>query len=133
VEAQSSLKIDDIAKRMPANQPRYILHKFSHENDKKELAVLTLFIYFCPENAHPRLKMTYSMLKAHAVRACEKLGVEPGKQYECTEASTELTVAAILAQLYVRVAERKVIARPKPAGKGGRRLVGGTKFDAKSN
>jgi len=77
--------------------------------------------------------MTYSSLKAQAMRACEKMGLETQKQYECTEAATELTSSAVLSALYPRAVERKAIARPKPAGKGNRRLVGGTKFDSSKN
>jgi len=125
-EKTSTSKLEEFAKQMPTNQPRYVLHRFSHEMDGKS-TFTTVFIYYCPEAAHPRAKMTYSTFKGMCVRAVQQLGVDVQKQYECTEPS-ELSAPAVISFLYPRAVEKKVAPKPKPAGKGARRMVGGAKF-----
>jgi len=119
---------EEIAKRMPAKEPRYAVYQFRHELEGKDAAPY-VFLYYCPMAAMPRMKMTYSSCKSIAVKLCEKVGGFPvSKQYEWSEPG-ELTSAALLAELYPKAAEKKVFTKPKKPGKS-RGLTQNTKFDA---
>jgi len=118
---------EEIAKRMPAKEPRYAVYQFRHEMEGKDAAPY-VFLYYCPMAAMPRQKMTYSSCKSIAVKLCEKMDVAMAKQFEWSEPG-ELTSAALLAELYPKVAEKKVFTKPKKPGKG-RGLTQNTKFDA---
>jgi len=73
--------------------------------------------------------MTYSSCKSIAVKLAEQHGITISKQFEFSE-SSELTTAALMAELYPKSSEKKVFAKPKKPGKGKAKLTGGTKFDA---
>jgi len=119
--------VEEIAKRMPAKEPRYAVYQFRHELEGKDAAPF-VFLYYCPMIAMPRQKMTYSSCKSIAVKLCEKMEVPIAKQFEWSETG-ELTSAALLAELYPKVAEKKVFTKPKKPGKS-RGLTQNTKFDA---
>jgi len=127
---------EDIAKKMPQKEPRYAITKFRHVtpaevgDGKQQQVAPFVFVYFCPDSAHPRLKMAYSSCKSIAVKLCEKYGIDIAKQFEYSEPS-ELTSSGLIAEIYPKASEKKVFAKPKTAaGKGGKRLTGGAKFNA---
>jgi len=123
----SNWTLDDIAKKMPSDEPRYIVHKFTHDVESKQLSPF-IFFYYCPEKAVPRQKMTYSSCKSIAVKIVEKFGLTISKHYEFNDVK-ELNQQAILAELYPKQSEKKVFGKPKKPGKGKAKLTGNTKFD----
>lgn len=77
---------EEIAKKMPQKEPRYAITKFRHVtpaevgDGKQQQVAPFVFVYFCPDSAHPRLKMAYSSCKSMAVKLCEKYGIDIAKQ-----------------------------------------------------
>jgi len=129
LERAGTMSVDDLGKSMPAKEGRYAVHRFSHENEGKA-TVAYIFVYYCPEAAHPKTKMPYSTFKASAVRVAQATGVEVAKQYECSEGN-EIKAEAFLLELYPRSADKKVFTKAKPkANKGKAGLIGKTKFSA---
>jgi len=130
VESYGKYTLEDIAKRMPTKEPRYVLHKYTHEFESKQISPL-LFLYYCPDVAMPRQKMTYSSCKSIAVKFCEKLGLVIHKQFEYSEI-IELTNQALFVELYPKASEKKTFAKPKKPGKGKVKLTNNTKFSSAS-
>jgi len=128
VEIVGKFAIDDIARRMPANEPRYAILRYPHEYESKAASPI-VFLYYCPDIAAPRSKMTYSSCKSIAVKYCEKLGLIITKQFEFSEVG-ELSGQALLQELYPKATEKKVFAKPKKPGKGQAKLTAGTKFES---
>lgn len=130
VERVGNLTVEEIAKLMPAKDARYTLHKFSHEHEGKNNTAF-MFLYYCPEAAPPKFKMSYSTFKATAVKVVVAAGIEIAKQFECSEPA-EIKGDAFLIELYPKLADKKIIskAKPKTAAKPKAGLIGGTKFSA---
>jgi len=129
LDRSATMSVDDIGKAMPAMEGRYVIHRFAHDNEGKQ-TFAWMFIYYCPEAAPPKTKMPYSTFKAMAVRVLQLNGLEPTKQYECSEPN-EIKADAFLLELYPRTADKKIINKPKPkAGKGKAGLISKTKFSA---
>jgi hypothetical protein len=72
-----------------------------------------VFLYYCPEIATPKIKMSYSTFKATAVKVVQANGIEVGKQFECNEPS-DIKTDAFLFELYPKMAEKKLITKAKP-------------------
>jgi len=123
-----NLEIEAIVKALPDNEPRFVLHNFKHDNEGKKASSF-VFVYYCPNIAIPKLKMFYSSSKSTVVALCEQLGASVAKQLE-TSVANELTRQLVLDELYPKKVDNKGFSKPKAAGKGGRRLAGGAKFDA---
>jgi len=129
VEASAQImSLEEIAKRLPAKEPRFAMHKFVHEVESKQMAPW-VFMYYCPDTAPPKLKMTYSSFKSIVVKWAEKQGVTVTKQFEFSE-TQELTTQALHTELYPKLSEKKVFAKPKKPGKGKGKLTADTKFDS---
>ncbi len=113
-----------------AKDARYTLHRFSHEHEGTQKSAW-MFLYYCPEAATPKFKMSYSTFKATAVKVCAANGIEIGKQFECSEPN-EIKADAFLIELYPKTADKKLITKAKPKGatKGKAGLIGGTKFSS---
>jgi len=126
--ALGNMEIEGIVKQLPDKEPRYVLHNFKHENEGKKASSF-VFVYYCPDAAIPKMKMFYSSSKSVVVNLCEQLGAQISKQIE-TSVSTELTKQLVMDELYPKKVDNKGFNKPKAAGKGGRRLAGGAKFDA---
>jgi len=130
LDRAGKLTVEEIAKLMPAKDARYILHRFSHEHEGKE-AIAFMFLYYCPDSALPKFKMSYSTFKATAVKVVQANGVEIGKQFECSEPN-EIKADAFLNELYPKSTDKKIIVKAKPkTGKPKTAgLIGKTKFNA---
>jgi hypothetical protein len=126
--AIGNMEIEGIVKQLPDKEPRFVLHNFKHDNDSKKASAF-VFVYYCPDIATPKLKMFYSSSKSVVVNLCEQLGASVTKQIETSQAG-ELTKQLVMDELYPKKADNKAFSKPKAAGKGGRRLAGGAKFDA---
>jgi len=131
LERVGSLTVEEIAKLMPPKDARYTLHKFVHQNEGKQASAY-MFIYYCPEAAPPKFKMSYSTFKASAVKVVAAAGIEIGKQFECSEPQ-EIKADAFLIELYPKTADKKLISKAKPktgGAKGKSGLIGGAKFSS---
>jgi len=123
-----NVEIDAFVKSLPDKEPRYVLHNFKHDNPDGKRVNAFVFVYYCPDIAIPKMKMFYSSSKSVVVSLCEQLGAPVTKQIETSQAG-ELTKQLVLDELYPKKVDNKGFSKPKAAGKGGRRLAGGTKFD----
>jgi hypothetical protein len=130
LDRAGNLTIEEIAKLMPAKDARYALHRFTHEHEGAQKSAY-MFLYYCPDAAAPKCKMSYSTFKATAVKVVQVNGIEIGKQFECSEPA-EIKGDAFLIELYPKITEKKVIskAKPKQAVKGKAGLIGGAKFSS---
>jgi twinfilin-like protein len=125
-ELVGNFKLEELAAKLPKNEPRYCLHRFTHEYEGKQMSPL-VFVYYCPDAASPKQKMTYSSCKSIVVKVAEKNNIVITKQVEISEPQ-ELSVAALTNELYPKQSEKKVFAKPKKPGKKPVGLTSGTKF-----
>eukprot|EP00741_Cyanophora_paradoxa_P004843 tig00000836_g4699.t1 len=119
--------------RLPENEPRFLVHRFEHRR-AGAAASATLFVFYCPEGAPPRLRMVHSTAKSSALEAVEAAGLPVSKTLE-VRAASELTEAALLEELYPSILKTGPAANPLAAapvaapakppvpGRGPRRLV----------
>jgi len=121
--------VDTFGKALPDKEPRYVLHNFKHDNPEGKRANAFVFVYYCPDVAIPKLKMFYSSSKSVVVGLCESMGAPVQKQIE-TNRAHEVTKELVMDELYPKKVDNKGFSKPKAAGKGGRRLAGGAKFDS---
>jgi hypothetical protein len=116
--------LEEIAKKMTRQEPRFIIHNFRHSNEGKEI-VATIFIYYCPDGAKPRLKMFYSSCKNVVQHIVTNTGITVAKSLETSEPS-EVTPASVLTELYPQQVAKAGFK--KPVSKGRRGMIGGVKF-----
>jgi len=129
LDRAGALALDDIAKAMPPKDARYTLLRFNHENEGKATSTI-MFVYYCPEAAIPKLKMSYSTYKSTVVRLIAGAGIEIAKHIECSEPA-EIKPDAFLLELYPKTADKKTFQKAKPKGaKGKGGLINKTKFSA---
>jgi twinfilin-like protein len=114
--------LEDVGKTLPENEPRYIFHAFTAENNETS----NVFIYYCPGKAPPRARMFYSTCKANVLKVIENLGLGETKRLECDMIS-EVSTQEVQSQLYPVVVEKKKISKPKGRSKAKFR---GAKFSA---
>ena len=125
IDEQGSWPIDDIAARLPANEPRYVLTNFVPTNSAAGSGgdSVFVFVYYCPDNIKPKLKMFYSTCKQVCIKLCEQLQLVVAKSLEISERS-ELTTAAVMEALYPQEAVKKTFKKPGRPGRGNARLIG---------
>jgi len=125
------INLEDIIKggHLPEKEPRYFIYRFNHSFEEKQQSSI-VFLYYCPDIATPRNKMTYSAMKQNVGRIAENLGITLTKTVEFTEPG-ELNAASLLQELYPKSSEKKVISKPRKPGKGATGLIGGAKFSSK--
>jgi len=124
--------MDDIQKVCTTKkEPRYVLHRYSHQSpDDSKTKEAMLFIYYCPDDANPRLKMMYSTCKSMVLRVLEKMEIKVTNKYEAST-SQELTDRVVMDELYPKKSEKLSFAKPKAkTAKGKRRLISKKKFSA---
>jgi len=129
LESSSNQTPEQLAKKLPAKEPRYILQRFPHQNEGKDTTA-SVFLFYCPEMANPKLKMPYASSKSVAVLGFNNAGIVITKNLEVST-EKEVTSDAYLSELYPKTTEKKTMAKPKLPGKaGGSRMHGAVKFDA---
>jgi len=117
VVTSGDLDIPAIVRQFPPSQPRYAAFRYSHSHpETKEDVATTVFVYYCPDVAGPRLKMFYSSCKSMAVKTCDKFGVTCQKQVEISVGS-ELSAAFLLDELYPKKTTTKAFAKPAKPGR----------------
>lgn len=105
------------------DQPRYIVHNYTH-TAKGEEKTKTLFIYYCPGKAKPKLKMFYSTCKQNILKIFENLGYSDYYNLEC-DCAAELTSEGIEEELYPKEVASTVFKKPSARGRGRKK---GAKF-----
>jgi len=122
------ISLDDLGKNhLPEKEPRYLIYRYVHSYEDKAQTP-TVFLYYCPESATPRSKMTYSSMKQNVGKIAEKCGVEFTKTVEFSEVGELAT--SIQQELYPKSSEKKGFTKPRKPGKGAGGLVGGAKFSS---
>jgi len=100
-------------------KPKYVLLRYKHENREGEGSMANVFLYFCPEAAHYRLKFTYSTCKTNIICALKE-SVEITKSLEVPDIA-DLTTEKLLNDLYPVYEEKKeVIKAAGPKKRKGR-------------
>jgi len=102
--------------RYPDKEPRYYVHSFAHKHEGQSVTTL-LFIYYCPNNAVPKLKMLYSTCKAHLLKIFESLQITDFHNLEANEPS-ELTEALVIADIHPGAAEDRSFKKVAARGRG---------------
>jgi hypothetical protein len=115
--------------KLPTNEPRYLLHRYTHTRAGcSEATDAVVFVYYCPDSAKPRLKMSYSTLKRHVQSAVSKADIHVTKSLEASDMG-DVSEQAVLDELYPPVVEQAVHVKPVSIkAKGKRRMVGKKKF-----
>jgi twinfilin-like protein len=115
--------LEQIQAKLPTSEPRYVLHNFQHEHEGKSVAVF-LFVYYCPDDIKPKLKMFYSTCKQVVMKLCENLGIEVKKSLEIS-LPVELSTSTTLEDLYPVQSVKKQFKKPgKPGRNPTARLIG---------
>jgi len=102
--------------KYPEKEPRFFVHSFAHKHEGQSVTTL-LFIYYCPNNAVPKLKMLYSTCKAHILKIFESLGIADYHNLEANEAA-ELTQELVLADIHPPAAEDRSFKKVAAKGRG---------------
>jgi len=130
VDQKGKFGFDEVSKKLPANEPRFILSSYNHINEAEgKEAHAFVFIYYCPEDCKPKAKMFYSTSKAVVIKISESCEVPVTKNIEVSELK-EISDALVLDELYPQIVAKKQFKKAGKPGKGGNRLVGKTKFAA---
>jgi len=127
-EKKGNFNFDQITSFLSTSEPRFVLQSFPHEQDGKPVHAF-VFIYYCPEDCKPRLKMMYSSSKAFVIKLCDKCGVQITKNIELSEMK-EINEGSVMDELYPQVSVKKQFKKAAKPGKGKARLTAGTKFQA---
>jgi len=102
--------------KYPEKEPRFYVHNFAHKHEGQNVTTL-LFIYYCPNNAVPKLKMLYSTCKAHILRIFESLSITDFHNLEANEPS-ELTEELVIADIHPAAAEDRSFKKVAAKGRG---------------
>lgn len=105
----------DMVDKVDAECPCYIVFHWKHKDNHGKDVMCNLFIFYCPDDAHPRMKMTYSTVKKNVLSACEALGVAIQHKFEFSEMN-EFDEDQVLNTLYPQRVEKKLFSRPKGPG-----------------
>jgi twinfilin-like protein len=104
--------------KYPEKEPRFYVHNFAHKHEGSSVSTL-LFIYYCPNNAVPKLKMLYSTCKAHILKIFESLSISDFHNLEANEPS-ELTEDLVIADIHPAAAEDRSFKKVAARGRGQR-------------
>ena len=108
--------IAQIGVGLPSAEPRFVLHVHGTS---------TLFIYYCPESADRRLKMSYSTFKRHALECVAAQNIDVTHKIQCCD-QTELTHKHIDADIGISnnaaTDKEESFARPARRGRGAARI-----------
>eukprot|EP00123_Amoebidium_parasiticum_P013291 comp21879_c0_seq1/m.31315 comp21879_c0_seq1/g.31315 ORF comp21879_c0_seq1/g.31315 comp21879_c0_seq1/m.31315 type:complete len:362 (-) comp21879_c0_seq1:96-1181(-) len=117
-----STTTEGVAEKMPEDSPRYHFVAYAHSHEGEQQRPI-LFIYSCPGYSCPvKERMLYSSCKNNVVSAAEALGLVLARKMEVSEAA-DLTHECLHNEIHPPPKEeKKVYLKPKPAGRGGRRM-----------
>jgi len=102
--------------KYPEKEPRYFVHQFKHTHEGQSQTKL-LFIYYCPNNAIPKLKMLYSTCKSHIIKIFESLQITDFQNLESNDPE-ELTDALVIADIHPAAAEDRSFKKITAKGRG---------------
>lgn len=102
-------------------EPRYVVHNYAHNHDGADTSK-TLFFYYCPGDAPPKLKMMYSTCKSNISKIFETVGITEFTNFECDSAS-EVSVELVEKELYPKEAVSTAFKKPSARGRGKARVA----------
>jgi len=108
----SSLEFFNLQPKLSPEDPCYIVSYWTHLTPENSEVTKAVFILYCPDDAHPRKKMTYSTVSANIVAACKALGLEIERRVEISTIS-ELTEKEVHGVLYPVLVEKSTFEKPK--------------------
>lgn len=100
----------------PDKEPRYYIHNYVHEHGGESKTKL-VFVYYCPTNSPPKLKMFYSTVKASIVKLLNSQEMEGYCNVEC-DSRDECTNEVIMNEIYPKAAADKTFKKPTARGRG---------------
>lgn len=125
IELADRCSIDDLSElqgKISTTEPRFSLFCWNHENGGANVTS-HVFVYSCPDNANVKAKMLYSTVKSVAIDTAQSSGVAVDAKLEIQtpdEWNAELMGTTLHPE---EVAAVKLVARPKPGGRGPRRQI----------
>lgn len=126
--SRSGIKASEVGSQVPLDRPAFHLFRWDHTFEGKSLSSI-VFIYSCPDgsgktkSAPVKSRMLYSSCKSGIDALVEAAGKKVDLKLEINE-GTELTEELISLKLHPPpVAKKETFSKPKPAGKGPKRLT----------
>eukprot|EP01107_Rhizomastix_libera_P004469 TRINITY_DN17503_c0_g1_i1.p1 TRINITY_DN17503_c0_g1~~TRINITY_DN17503_c0_g1_i1.p1 ORF type:complete len:354 (-),score=100.59 TRINITY_DN17503_c0_g1_i1:61-1122(-) len=120
----------NIHQQIPINHSGFHFYRFDHEHQgKKESPII--FIFNCPDGSggtkacHVRERMMFSSAKEAAEKLLEQFAAHSTMKLEVNGPS-DIDADAILVKLHpvpLSAQEKAIFGKPKPAGKGPKRLI----------
>jgi twinfilin len=104
-------------------EPAFFFYRFDHEFQGEHSSPV-LFIFYCPDKSHVKLRMLYSTVKSTAIETASSNNVNVAKKMEASEGD-DLVEDEILNDLHPAAREqaKASFARPARPGKGPSRMT----------
>ena len=115
-------KLQDVVAEIIPQEPSYVLYNWAHEDLNGKSVKAMIFVFYCPDDAHPRKKMTYSTVKKNILSACAGLDIAVEHKFEFSEMA-EFDQEQLMNNLYPQRVEKVIFSRPKGPGARGTRRV----------
>lgn len=130
-EKVSGVTVENIAEKVPLDIPAFHLFRYDHEHEGKELHSI-VFVYSCPDgsgktkSAPVKSRMLYSSCKS----AIEDMVPSASNGARSVDVKLEINDGIELTPEFIKnkvhpppVVKKATFSKPKPAGKGPKRLV----------
>lgn len=114
VEFGGDLSVEAIAEDLSEEQHDacYILHRFEHQHEGKEIAT-DLLLFYCPEKTRTDVKFKLAAVKLNLIREMVEVGL-PLPNNLAVRDIEGITQTALLEHLYPKKTLKKIHAKPKP-------------------
>lgn len=115
---------ENIASKLPENSPRYVFTAFTHDKEGESRRPI-FFVYCCPGyKVTVKERMLYSSCRNYVIgKTTSEVGLQLSKKLEVS-GPEELLKSLFYNELYPQeLDKKKTFSKPKPGGRGPRRLV----------
>jgi len=119
--AVDSITGDEIMKKVPEDQPRFIFFNYTHTFENTDMNSV-FFIYFCPIKSKIKQRMVYSSAKQAVLTAAKDAGVNIDKSMEASEIG-DITTKYLHDYIHPPKVEEVKFSKPKRPGKGRARIA----------
>eukprot|EP01083_Nonionella_stella_P208049 755269_1 len=104
-----------------SNTPLFVLYRYDHTRNGESMSK-TIFVYYCPNSARPKLKMFYSTCKSNIVDLCQQYQIQIDMKMEIS-IPNEVSQNNILQELYPQIVHKEKFSKPtRPGRRGNSRL-----------
>lgn len=126
-----NIDINDLQKHL-GKDPRFVLFRYVHTHSGEQRTSI-LQLYFCPDEARPKLKMFYSATVANVSELCDQFGIKVDRKLETDGLSKDKSRGPqnwkqlVEDDLYPPRTENVKFAKPAARGRRGRSRLHGIK------